>query len=331
MKRTYWHADATPIETTLDKVLYDIRRDDGTDGLIFDAVSLRDLEEAMDARLTLDAMLSPYNKLESKMSVLEQVMNRAGTAVKVTARQLSEPFTQNGTANVVALFELSDGQTVSIYFHNPDTTPKKILPTDEMISWKWLLNKKDITIVVAPEKGKDLNVRQVATRIMKLAETNSKGFQRANTKRAERMAEIDGLRTEISQLEGALKGKLSQIEALKVEVEDAKIARETAGKSEDIPQQGSQAGDAGGEKEEAESASNQPVIEITGKELGEFPDTEEGKKALRAAAIDFFNKELVGIGGVKNIDLDKVIEFNAEGRNKVKSFSADQRKLRPPT
>jgi hypothetical protein len=31
---------------------------------------------------------------------------------------------------------------------------------------------------VAPEKGKDLNVRQVATRIMKLAETNSKGFQR---------------------------------------------------------------------------------------------------------------------------------------------------------
>ncbi len=31
MKRSYWQADATPIETTLDRVLYDIRRDDGVD------------------------------------------------------------------------------------------------------------------------------------------------------------------------------------------------------------------------------------------------------------------------------------------------------------
>lgn len=224
MKRTYWNADNTPLETTLDFVLYDIRRDDAADGLLLDAVTLTDITEDMAGfRLTLDALLSPYNKLETKMNMLEQVMNRAGTEVKVTSRQLSEPFTQNGTANVVALFELSDGQTVSIYFHNPDTTPKKIMPTDELISWKWLLNKKDITIVVAPERGKDLNVRQVATRIMKLAEKNSPAFQRANGKRAERMAQIEGLRTEITQLEGTLKGKLNRIEALKVEVEDREI------------------------------------------------------------------------------------------------------------
>ncbi|MFZ4538415.1 hypothetical protein [Propionivibrio sp.] len=30
------------------------------------------------------------------------------------------------------------------------------------------LNKKDITIVVAPERGEDLNVREMARRIMKL-------------------------------------------------------------------------------------------------------------------------------------------------------------------
>jgi len=44
---------------------------------------------------------------------------------------------------------------LTIYFHNPDTTPNKINPNDELVSWKWLLNKKDITIVVAPEQGKD--------------------------------------------------------------------------------------------------------------------------------------------------------------------------------
>ncbi|QOJ22956.1 MAG: hypothetical protein HRU78_04260 [Gammaproteobacteria bacterium] len=37
---------------------------------------------------------------------------------------------------------MSDGQTVSIFFHNPDTTPNKLTPADELISWKWLLNKR---------------------------------------------------------------------------------------------------------------------------------------------------------------------------------------------
>ena len=220
MIRTYWNIDHTPIAISLDKLLYDIRKDDGADGLIFDAVSFADIIEDADGRIALDAMLSPYNKLETKMGILQKVMERAGTEIKPVSQQLSEPFTQNGTANVACIFELSDGQTISVFFHNPDTTPKKIMPTDEMVSWKWLLNKKDITIVVAPEKGKDLNVRQVATRLMKLAEKNSPAFQRTNAKRAEKMQALEGLKTEVAGLEKTLKDKQHELEVAKIEAED---------------------------------------------------------------------------------------------------------------
>ena len=179
MKRTFWHNDATPVENTLDRVMYEIKFDD-TEGLLLDSVSLADIIEDSDGLMAFDALITPYARLPARMDVIKRVMIRAGTTVQPLNVQTSEPFMQNGTANVAAIFELSDGQTISIFFHNPDTTPKKILPTDELISWKWLLNKKDITIVVAAERGLDLNPRQVAVRIMKLAEKNSASFVRSH-------------------------------------------------------------------------------------------------------------------------------------------------------
>ena len=211
MKRTFWHNDATPVENTLDRVMYEIKFDD-TEGLLLDSVSLTDIIEDSDGLMAFDALITPYARLPARMDVIKRVMIRAGTTVQPLNVQTSEPFMQNGTANVAAIFELSDGQTISIFFHNPDTTPKKILPTDELISWKWLLNKKDITIVVAPEKGLDLNPRQVAVRIMKLAEKNSASFIRSNGKRAERMQALEDLKTEITGLEGDLKGALHRLE-----------------------------------------------------------------------------------------------------------------------
>lgn len=218
MNRIYWDSQALPHGHTLDHVLYQIRRTDA-DGLLMDAASLCEIVEDADSVLTLDAMVSPYSKLERKMEVLRGVMERAGGAVKPVAMQITDPFKLRGVANVAAIFELSDGQTVSVYFHNPDVTPNKMAPTDELISWKWLLNKKDITIVVAPERGQDLEVREVARRIMHLAEKNSPAFQRANGKRAERMQAIQGLKDEIASLETELATAQHELEVAKVEAE----------------------------------------------------------------------------------------------------------------
>ncbi len=217
-----WNDQAMPKGQTLDQLLYRVRHND-TDGLMFDSVTMAEImdgSEAIEPSVTFDAIISPFGRLARKVNSLMAVMNRSTPSLTVVANQVSAPFKQVGVANVVALFELSDGQTVSVYFHNPDATPGKILPTDEMISWKWLLNKKDITIVVAPERGTDLAVREVGRRIMKLASRNSAAFGRANAKRAERLQSIATLNGEIVELEGRLQSLQSQIELADIEAEN---------------------------------------------------------------------------------------------------------------
>ncbi|MCZ0926437.1 hypothetical protein L0636_00860 [Halomonas janggokensis] len=210
-----------PLGISLDQLLYRIRRSDAEDGLIFDSVTLDDILEDADAVFELDALVSTGSMLSRKIATIERIMNATGKSVSVTASQVSSPFKRQGVVNVAAIFELSDGQTVTIMFHNPDAgTAKALKPSDELISWKWLLNKKDITIVVAPERGSDVPIRQVARRIMNLAEKNSKTFARMNQKRAERLEYIDGLKGEIGELETELDSLTKQIEIAKIESED---------------------------------------------------------------------------------------------------------------
>lgn len=219
-KQVRWGADSQPEGMTIAKLLYEIRRADGGENLLLDSVTMPDILEDVDSLLAFDALVTPYAKLEQKMQILQRAMERKGGTVKVESLQISDPFKQSGVAQVAALFELSDGQTVSIFFHNPDIDPRKIQQGDELISWKWLLNKKDITIVVAPEQGKDLNPRVVAERIMNLAEKNSPAFVRANGKRAEKMQAIEDIKTEITGLEKELKDAQYELEVAKVEAED---------------------------------------------------------------------------------------------------------------
>lgn len=223
-KKTQWNSDALPYDQTIDQVLYDIRRADAGESLLLDSVSIQDIIDDSDGALAFDALVTPYAKLERKMEVLNGVMERTGQAVKPVSMQITDPFKQRGVANVAAIFELSDGQTVSIYFHNPDVTPNKMAGTDEVISWKWLLNKKDITIVVAPERGEDLNIREVARRIMKLAEKNSAAFQRANGKRSETMRRIESLKEETASLEKELESAQRELEVAKQQAEDSAVA-----------------------------------------------------------------------------------------------------------
>jgi hypothetical protein len=220
-----WTEQNEPIGLSLDQLLYRMRRHDSQDGLLFDSVTLNEiLQEEGVEQFAFDALVSPFSKLKRKMDILSRTMDRAIDGYGVIAMQVSDPFKRNGVAQVAAVFELADGQTVSVYFHNPDNTPGKLAPTDEMISWKWLLNKKDITIVVAPERGNDLQIREVARRIMKLAQKNSAAFAKANAKRAERLEMIEGLRTEISDLEYELSDLQDQIEVAKVEAESRAMA-----------------------------------------------------------------------------------------------------------
>jgi hypothetical protein len=217
MHKVMWDGDS-PIGKTYDGLLYDIRRHD-EDGLMYDPLSVTEILDDAEGVYAFDALVTPFAKLERKMQVLQNVMERVGGTVKPVAMQITEPFKQRGTANVAVLYELSDGQTLSIFFHNPDVTPQKINPTDDLISWKWMLNKKDVTIVAAPERGVDLNVREVANRLMRLAERNSATFQRANVKRSARMQAIETLKAAIAEKEATLARLQRELEVKRVEKE----------------------------------------------------------------------------------------------------------------
>jgi hypothetical protein len=231
MKKVIWDSVTnSPLRSTLDQVLYTLRAHDAADGLLFDAVCMDDILADSDGVLVLDALVVPLAHLQRRMSIMQKVMDRAADAVKIAAMQVSEPFTQRGSTNVAVIYELTDGQTVTVFFHNPDVTPKKIAPGDDVISWKWMLNKKDITVAVAPERGRDLDVRTVATRIMRLADKNSTRFVAANGKRAEKMETIAGLKTE-------LETKQAVLADLEIQIETATQARQVAGLEElpDLP------------------------------------------------------------------------------------------------
>lgn len=199
---TRW-ADAAPVTQSIDALVYQIRRSDASEGLMLDSATMAELIDGHESA-SLDALVVPVNVMSLKMEAMRKVMDMAGNSVKTVSVQISDPVKKAGSTNVAVLFELSDGQTVTIWFHNPDTTPSKLSPTDDLISWKWLLNKKDVTIVVAPERGQDLNVREVSRRIMRLAEKNSAAFQKANVNRAAKLAEIETLKGEISVAEKTL-------------------------------------------------------------------------------------------------------------------------------
>lgn len=217
LDKVLWDSSAMPVTSPLHQVLYDLRVSDGA-GLMLDACTLDDLmsDPDIEAIPVYDALVVEVASMTRKMTLLQKTMEAAGVAVKPAEMVIADPVKSRGVLQVMVLFTMSDGQTVSIWFHNPDTTPAKLTPMDELISWKWLINKKDVTIVVAPERGHDLNVREVSRRVMRLVEKNSEAFQKANAKAGERAAVTEALKTEIATLEGTLSGLQRQIEVAKV-------------------------------------------------------------------------------------------------------------------
>ena len=200
---------------TATQLIYNWRKIDDY-GELLEPVTLDDIlsdEEQdgaiIDEKAVFDALAVPNKRLEKTAQLLGNAFNRASGSLKVVENgiHISAPMKKNGTTNIAVIYEMTDGQTVSVLFHNPDTTPAKIAPDDVLISWKWLLNRKDITIVAAKENGKDLPLPTVARRVMALVEKNTARFAKANANKAAETEELARLESEKAQ-------KLARLEEL---------------------------------------------------------------------------------------------------------------------
>ncbi len=221
-----WSAGQQPAGLTLGSVLYQLRAQD-PDNLLMDCVTMADIEEHLASGADgamLDAMVIEHQQMERKANQFLRVMQVAADQVKPVSVEVSKPFKNRGTTQVAMLFVMDDGQTVSVFFHNPDSTPNKLAPTDELVSWKWVLNKKDITITVAPERGQDLNPREVSRRIMKLVQKNSRKFAQANANKAENDVKLEQLKADEASKTAELADLDQQIESLTAQLAAKKAA-----------------------------------------------------------------------------------------------------------
>lgn len=216
LQKVYWDSNGDP-DVPMTEILYQIRKTDPT-SLALEPLTLDDIYGDAEEIVELDALVVPMMRLERVAGIMQNQMKRYGS--EALNFQVSKPFKKNGTAQVAVVYELADGQTISIYFHNPDVTPAKIAPQDELISWKWMLNKKDITILVAPEKGQDLDPREVMRRVAKIAIKNRPTFERNNAARVERVARVEALKAEIVVLEKEVDDKTHELEILRMKLEE---------------------------------------------------------------------------------------------------------------
>lgn len=169
-------------------VMYDMACCD-TQGDLLTRVSPRDIaailiDETCEFGGMLDAMITQYNKFDNVMlKVAEALKIYDNEDLFVKSVTPIEPFKRNGVVNIGTIFEMSDTQTITVLFNNPDTTPSKLLGTDVLTSWKWMLNKRDVTATLQPRAVESKKYPVIAGRIIKLLAKNHDRFKRAQAVR----------------------------------------------------------------------------------------------------------------------------------------------------
>lgn len=180
------------------------------------------------ADLIAEAVTAVKNRLDRTMSALVRVFARHGDKVQPYNFPSIGPDRKNALfAYKTVTFTMDDGQTVSILFHSPGRDPMKLVADDLLIAYRWMLNRRDITAIVSPEGGRDINLQTMARRIMQLVEENSEKFQANNEKRQEQAEALAKLESE-QAAENEAVDKLTQQNADlsgQIEDADARIAR----------------------------------------------------------------------------------------------------------
>ena len=173
--------------------------------LICESCTLEEADSFLNIGTTLiaEAVTAVYNRLDSKMSALVRVFKRyLPSNIKAMDYPSIGPDRKNGLfAYKTATFTFDDGQTVSILFHSPTADPKKFKPSETLIAYRWLLNKRDITAVVSPENGRDITLQVMAKRMMELVEANHDKFIAAQAKSDEQVKQLQELEANRNNLQ----------------------------------------------------------------------------------------------------------------------------------
>lgn len=285
-----------------------------------------------------DSIMETVNRLPMLKDRLFRAMSQASNeTLSVTNVTQTKPFKRGGVVNVAFVFDLSDGQKLSIWFHNPDSTPSKLLAGDMMVSWKWLLNKRDVTAILSPINGQDVKIPTLARQMMLLASKNSKNFKRAQERKAKRDADINEAQSNIEQKKQTIEQLDKDIASLKEQI-DAAMQQNKSKANIDTTE------NADGEpayipepdemtvSTSLNVAEEEAKVELSGNELGSFDETKKGLIDLRSKAKDVFNSiagSWIDCPALEDDEGENAkVEIRKRGIKKFISHSADPRKLK---
>lgn len=177
---------------------------------ILEKITIQDLEKSSfgsyssdESEALLEAISTTRNRIAQTMRAFIRALNQKMGGAGITAGDDTAGSADDGTktlggasigrvrrvagfAIMPAMISLSDGQVVTVMFHSPSGDQDKILPGDVLVAFQFLLNKKDVTHVVAPMGGRDMSLAQVTMTLSNIIERNTQKFQR-NQKRQQRM------------------------------------------------------------------------------------------------------------------------------------------------
>lgn len=182
-----------------------------------------------------EAITSERMRLSQTMRAFVRALNRGLNGTNITAGTDDAGTDENGDKSIggavigkvrrvnnipvmSALIPLSDGQSVSLVFHSPTADNGRIKNSDLLVAFHFLLNKRDVTHIVAPIGGRDVSLQQVSQALANLAERNSAKFAKQQSAQVKLSADIDALNAEIDQLGEQQSTLLGEVETMQGKV-----------------------------------------------------------------------------------------------------------------
>ena len=160
--------------------------------------------DPVDESFILEAIVvDKFSKTEHRMKAVVRTLNRhlSDSGISALDPQIGTPQKSGGWAYVTVQIPFSDGQSVSVIFHAPEGDKRRISENDTIIAFRWLLNRRDITHVVAPEDGSEVSLETLAKRISQLVVKNSERFQRTQKEAETERRELEALKQAVSEAE----------------------------------------------------------------------------------------------------------------------------------
>ena len=212
------------------------------EALLLEPVTLDEIEHAyLSEHLTVEgdtamfeAVSTTRMRLGQTMRAFVRVLNRGLNGTGIIAGTHDAGTDETGLAVVggasignvrkvagipvmTAKIPLTDGQSVSLIFHSPTASGSKLVSSDALVAFKFLLNARDVTHVVAPVGGRDTSLDQTAQSLSNLIERNSAKFKKQQQGHKNLRASAESAEEEANKLESQAADAMTSADAVLTE------------------------------------------------------------------------------------------------------------------